>query len=389
MLQIWYAILGLFRAAAFNGRQVCTKRKFVLANAYLFGYHDEDIDGVQNQPRNPNKRSLAVISPIKTLYKRLNAIGFNRQFVQEYILPDWWDDTLSDVPSNLAIAELAIARHLGFRIDALHDPKVNLSLPPVGNFRLKRNKNVEVSEVHPSIVIASRAAELVASIAEQLPVPNLAQDAKAIRREILAKNKSVDLAGLVRECWSRGVVVLHIAKLPKGAKKFDGVAMFWRDRPVIVLASARKGPPWLAFHLAHEMGHLCSGHVKPGDPPLVDADISFVDNDEQEQEANKFGCAVLTGPLTCQISGGEKLKGDILAEWAKKIGEQHGVDPGTVVLCSARETSNWGAAQLALKCLDRDEGAHAVIAAEFKKRLGGIELIDSTERFLGILSTSS
>lgn len=207
-----------------------------------------------------------------------------------------------------------------------------------------------------------------------------------VRRRILATQARVDLFGLVRFCWDQGIIVLHLAETPEGGKKLDGLAMFCGERPVVVLASGRKGPPWLAFHLAHELGHLFRDHVRPGDPPLVDGDIAQVDDDQQEREADEFACQVLTGSSTLPLKTDDDIDADDLAERSKRYGEDRGIDPGTVILCYARSNDRWAVAQLALKHLGLNEGAHRIIAAEVHRHLKDVDIPEATERFLEILS---
>lgn len=63
---------------------------------------------------------------MKDLYGRLKAVGYDCRLVLECVLPDWWSDDLAAVPANRAIAELAIARHFGFRMTELCDPQIDL-----------------------------------------------------------------------------------------------------------------------------------------------------------------------------------------------------------------------------------------------------------------------
>ena len=209
-----------------------------------------------------------------------------------------------------------------------------------------------------------------------------------VRATILDRDGQVNLRTLLRFCWDNGVIVLHLAELPDSSKKFDGLAMFCGDRPVIVLASTRKGSPWLAFHLAHEMGHVFLAHVGPGDSPLVDGNLGETDDDQHEKEADAFGRQVLTGhseSIQFDIDG--DLQPDELAKRAVQIGSNAMIDPGTVALCHARSSGKWPIAQLALKHLGLDEGAHQIIAEELQLRLEGVEIPVASERFMEILST--
>lgn len=52
--------------------------------------------------------------------------------------------------------------------------------------------------------------------------------------------------------------------LPEGAKKPDALTTMAGERPVIVVMNARKSPSWIAFIVAHELGHIHHKHLKAG-----------------------------------------------------------------------------------------------------------------------------
>jgi hypothetical protein len=185
------------------------------------------------------------------LYARLAAAGFDRTFLKDAVLPEWWEDSLAEIPANRAFAEDLFARSLGMPISDLSQPSVNLQLPSLTHVKFKRYKNHVDERVAPAILVAQRAAKIVVD-SVSLPPFDLSFDAASVRQAILRHSRYVDLHSLLEFCWSRGVVVLHLAKAPKKSKLFDGLAMFCGDRPVLVLGTRRDSPAWLAFYLAHE-----------------------------------------------------------------------------------------------------------------------------------------
>ena len=326
---------------------------------------------------------------MKDLYDRLGAHGFDRSFLKASVLPDWWDDDLAATSGNRALAEAAVSKLLGFRIQHLRDPNANLPEVAVGNFRLKREKGVKVADVRPAVFVAERLAKvIVGGLAKPLTPFRRDVRPEQIRKHILGGAAGVDLASLLSFAWAAGIVVLHISpdRLPQESKKFAGVAMFCGQTPVIVLGSKKDGPPWLAFHLAHECGHLFLGHVKPGDPPLVDADLDSVDDDVPEQQADQFANVVLTGNPSPDYTNGYRLSGEKLAAEARVSGPQHGVDPGTVALVYARSNNMWGAGQNALKFLDCATGGHGAIANQLREHFDPDDVGETVARFLSCLT---
>jgi len=212
---------------------------------------------------------------MRDLYQRLKAAGFDRAFIGNCVLPEWWQDEMAEVPANRAYAETALARQLGFPIHDLRDPQAVLSLDLERDFRLKRRKGTTLVKLLPALVLGRRLARLIAGLCHNLPRFHGLIDALDARKAILDQHCYVDLPSLLEFCWSQGIIVghLHPRNLPKASRIFAGMALYAGERPVILLASKSDSPPWLAFHLAHELGHVLKGHVAPTMQALVDVQL--------------------------------------------------------------------------------------------------------------------
>jgi len=325
---------------------------------------------------------------MKDLYDRLKDVGFDANFVRYRILPDWWEDELANTASNRALAEAAISRMLRFPIGQLRNPNFALKLPQVGSVRLKRNKGIAAKDVLPAILLAEQTAKsLLTALTSIVPFRG-PMSAEQVRKTILTKHRFVDLDGLLQFAWQSGVAVLHLAELPKATKKFSGMAMFCDETPVIVLACGRDSPPWVAFHLAHELGHILLGHVTVGSSPLADGDIDQLDQDVDEQAADEFACTVLTGFTSLRADPIYGLTAPKLVDKARQYAAAHSIDPGTVALVYGRNANRIPVAQNALKMMGLDHGAHAKIGAALVKNLQSDDLPESTERFLSLLSAT-
>ena len=317
------------------------------------------------------------------LYDRLKAVGYDRKFVQECVLPDWWSDDMASVPANRGIAELAIARHFGFRVADLRDRSRSLVSPRCGNIRLKRSVRTTEAQVADTVAIARRAAELVSESVVDLPSFDAPALASAVRTAILQNVAHVDLESLLTYCWSHGIAVIHLIRTPNTSKKIAGMATFCGNRPVIVLASGRDSPPWIAFHLAHELGHIMREHVREGGDLLVDQDLDKRDEDEQEREADSFACELLTGESSPGFAAKYGLTAEKLAQAALQYGESRRISPGTVVLIYGRSANRFPAAQKALNFLGQEIGAHEQITGALRRILRAGDLPETTKRFLG------
>jgi Zn-dependent peptidase ImmA (M78 family) len=315
---------------------------------------------------------------MQELYQRLNQVGFDRKFVRQYVLPDWWDDTLAGNPATQSIAEVYISRMVGIPIQTLRTPKAPLAPTLNHQFRLKRNNGVQVDELLPAIVLAQSLGSTFASALDDL-LPRFEAGYKApdIRQEILRDYSTVNLAGLLAWCWAHGIIVLHLCQLPQNTKKFSGIAMLCEGRPVIVLASGCDSPPWLAFHLAHELGHILRGHVERGHSLLDDdidrrrkindlmADPTF---DTYEADANVFAMLLLTSRPELGFAL-QNIDGETLAKRVRQLEQKSQVDAGTLALIYGHTTARMGVAQNALKFLGLNQGAHQLIANAVKRHL--------------------
>lgn len=319
---------------------------------------------------------------MQDLYRRLRERGFDRAFLQKAVLPEWWEDALGAIPSNRALAEASIARHLKFDIGALRNPDTPLPCLTVDHLRFKKRKGTESIALCPAVVVSQQLAAIVSSAVKSLPNFEPNPDPAVLRAEILSESPFVNLESLLSAAWKQGVIVLHARTLPSGPK-FDGIAMFVQETPVIVLASSRKSPPWLAYHLGHELGHLHLGHVKPGDDPLVDSNIaSAVDDDEHEKQADAFAMTLLTGRAEVSTAPVLGLTSPKLVQVCRQKSAETKIDPGTLALIYGKSADRMGVAQNALKELGLDKGAHRKIAKALLQYLNIDEIPESCQRLV-------
>jgi Zn-dependent peptidase ImmA (M78 family) len=134
--------------------------------------------------------------------------------------------------------------------------------------------------------------------------------------------------------------VVHVSNFPKvtGQKKFDGMVGEYGDRPVILIGNNRKSPAWLAFILAHELGHIICGHVKGSsiiDEHILDIDEhSDLDDDDkrQELEADHFAVELLFGRENARYDTPSNLSPVLLVNHAKDNAQKDRVNPASIVL---------------------------------------------------------
>jgi hypothetical protein len=139
-------------------------------------------------------------------------------------------------------------------------------------------------------------------------------------------------------------------------------------RPVIVVMNARKSPSWLAFIIAHELGHIHLGHVKPGQT-LVDEKITSEAEEKSEREANDYAVTLLTGQVDLGLQSSHRLNQHQLAFAARSYGEKYRVAPGVAALNYGFTTQNWAVASAAVAILEKADDAGLCLKAAMEAAL--------------------
>lgn len=314
--------------------------------------------------------SAALAKPMPSLYRRLKAIGYNRPFVRRAILPDWWDDALADNAGMCMEAQLRVARRLGLPFKDVANPDKVLKLTDVSSVRLKRAKaGTDREHIAPGIIVTRRIVALAVEQLQHMPAFPAHLTAADLRQSILKSYPVVDFAGLVKAAWAHGIAVFHINDWPDGAKKFAGMAYYEGKVPVIVLASGYDAPPRLAFYLAHEIGHILRGHVKPDGKVLVDGDLDAKREDAEERQADEDAMIILRGDAQLSYPPTKGLTLISLRAWARGAEVNQSVHAGSAALMFGREHKHMPLANMVLKNLNMDTGGHAIIAQEMRRHL--------------------
>ena len=224
------------------------------------------------------------------LYRKLSAIGFSKQFVRDKVLPSWWNEELDNKPVAVLQGAGHIAQRLHLDLKSLlaENQKPQFKALPHTKFKYHQQGQAGLPDVAHQL--ASRVAEVVADAInlEFKPIPS---DPYQVRSEIVAKHPQVNLYSLIHYCWQHGIAVIYFKNYPDNQRKITGMIQWQGDYPVIVLSSDNTNPASLAFHLAHELGHLALGHIKEG--ILIDDDIKQDSDDQEEIDSNQFAVKLL------------------------------------------------------------------------------------------------
>ncbi|MFJ2485059.1 ImmA/IrrE family metallo-endopeptidase [Pseudomonas sp. NPDC087639] len=328
---------------------------------------------------------------VKSAFSSLKAAGYPRSYI-ERLLPDWWDNSLFKTSAGALQFALILKQRLG--LEASFDFDGHLLIQEnVRSARFKRRADTEESELTVAAGIGMAIAKL-ALFCTNTPYTPLPLDPKQLREEILAINSStyVDFEGLLKLCWMHGIPVLYLKDLPRASKRMTGMALSIDGRPAIVLGFGSTQHPRQLFVLAHELGHIISGHL--GDNGiLIDEDIAEVTDtliesnnrrkDTEEREADAFALAVIRNGHSNPLSAIGRLgSSTALAAKAAVLGQQLGIDPGHLILSYAKEHNDWARANQALEYSPTQSSAIDVIGRYFREGVSLEALSEENQAYL-------
>lgn len=274
------------------------------------------------------------------------------------VWPAWWSDEAESSASARAELRFGVSRRLGI------DPRSLLGADEEPRFLWgggeARFKNLsDATEIERTGLTSfgrAVAAVLLQATPDQ-PQGIRATRAGALRDAILAGGRQfVDLPSLLTLCWGVGVPVAYLRVFPWAAKRMAAMTVRVGDRSAILLGRDSDYPAPVAFHLAHEIGHIGLDHLSPGeaivnvDPP----DGALDPADEEEGAADRFALELLTGRPDLEVTEAESSAAATpggLAKVVRQEGPRLQIEPGTLALCFGYSTQNWKAAFGALKAI--------------------------------------
>jgi Zn-dependent peptidase ImmA (M78 family) len=264
------------------------------------------------------------------LYQRLETIGLSKKYLHNHILPDWWTDEVDQTPHVQAEGALYFAHRLNLDMASLFNEETPRFINVAAKF--KATNGTDPARLEVAKAIASRIAEMVAYACARPYSEITALSISEIRNQILSQHSSINLMSVLDFCWSQGIPVIHFSQFPAKAKRFHGMVAHLYNRPVILVGRQDLSPAWLLFILAHELGHLVSGHLST-DSLLVDQSIQLESDDDEENEANQVAAELLLGCSGISYDLWDKfLTSERLAAKAQEFALPSHNDPGVIAL---------------------------------------------------------
>lgn len=329
------------------------------------------------------KPKPATAHPMKALRARLSAAGVKPKFLNNVVLPAWWEDSIAATPGGLREVAGYICARLGYSLSSLLDEKQDLSFAHTGAVKYKKAKGVSDDDVPLATHYALGVARVVAVSITDLPAAASVPSPEEWRKTLLALSDRpwVCLRHILKAAWELGIPVIHLKNLPEGAKKPDALTTMVGDRPVIVVMNARKSPSWIAFIVAHELGHIHHKHLKAGQT-LVDEKIDKKTDEKDEREANDFAAKLLTGHSNLGLHSTSSLGPQQLAWQAQKFGEDYRIAPGVAALNYGFTTGVWPVANGAVSLLEKDDDAAMYLKQAMEEHLDLSALADDSREWI-------
>lgn len=311
----------------------------------------------------------------KTIYQTVAQLGLKPGQVRQ-LLPDWWDPQVEKDPSGVSELAMLLGRRLSLDVGAL----MNGQLSPKGAMASVVFKHRAGLDPHSLAAASAIASSLAQTVLAALPVgfsklPSRADELSKTATE--GGQHQLGFDSLLTLCWNHGIPVIPLPNLPVGLRKMDGAALQIGERPVIVIAKKKSSRAWLSFILAHEIGHIALGHLKPGS---IIVDISLQEgatyatddqNDKQEADADAFALEAMGGEaVESEVSGWATQMAPVeLAVKARMAAKAYKIEPGHFVLRHAFINRRWPDAVTALRFLSEDLNPEAALLQEFERRL--------------------
>jgi hypothetical protein len=277
--------------------------------------------------------------PMKSLYQKLNLVGYKPGFVRS-LLPAWWDDAIAETPAGFQQASLILGRLFSVQPETLWAEQIQPVLVVPNGRKFKQRVGTESHELDVACALARSAARLTLKSFKPAYRGGFHTDAAELRQKLLIEKKWIEFKDLLAYCLEVGIPVIFLKHFPPKTKKMAGVSFEHEGRPVIVLTQ-NKAYGHLLFDLAHELGHITLGHTQGG-AWVIDAKIDVESDDEEERAANRFALELLTGNPECKIvPTGRHLNAQELENAASRYGEAHKIDPLHIILNYGHTHNRW------------------------------------------------
>jgi len=328
---------------------------------------------------------------VKSAYDALDEAGFPKNFVSR-LLPEWWDNALFKTSTGAIEFASILKQRLGLNVrfaDSGELEVLALNRPA----RYKKRATTQETELRVCASLGMALGKLALFCMDPSGEP-LSKDPSILGKQIRAGSgtKAITFPVLLDFCWGLGIPVVFLKDLPRGSKRVTGMALQIDGNPVIVLGYQSNQNARQLFVLAHELAHVCLGHVAStgalideGMDAITDAIEREMDRpaDSEEREADQFAIRLLrNGHARLPFEGHGPVSAAQLTNLAVTTGKHLGIDPGHIILSYAREHDDWMLANLALGYFPDQANAIELIKQRFMTHCDVGRLSDDNRTYL-------
>lgn len=270
-------------------------------------------------------------------------LGVTKAFLRDFVIPAWVHPADSKEADQVSAALRDLALVLRVPTDRLTNQTSPLVLD-VAASRCKGTLPEMLSQQKPARIMAEVLGRHLVGVLDDEAWPRLFS-ADQLRALLLNSTEVIDLDALTNLCWDLNIPVAHLSKAPTHAP--HAMAINVDGRCAIVLIRNQKHQGWHLFDLAHELGHVMLGHVKPGEAIVDGAGINL--DQSEEDEANQFAFQLLTGsPMGLSLS--RVTNAERLLQICLQASPRYCVDPQWLIVCIGYNwpTTYWGVCVKAL-----------------------------------------
>lgn len=285
--------------------------------------------------------------------RQLKAVGLSEGAIKA-AWPQWWSSDADASPSAKLELRFSLARKLGV------DPRSLLDAEGIPRFMWRdearfKHLSRESEQERAGISSFGRAlGTLLVGATEGTQLPKV--EVLSLRSSVLSSQPFVRLSDLLSICWSLGIPVVYLRVFPQSRKRMAAMAVRVGERGAILLAREAQYPAQVAFYLAHELGHLFSGHIEGGRAivDLADSHPPSTESDPEEQVADRFALELLTGsPEPVVATESKRYNAPGLASAVLRAGRELRIEPGTLALCFGYSTHQWALVNSAMRFIYR------------------------------------
>lgn len=333
-----------------------------------------------------------------TLFKRLKALGLDKEFVLHRLLPKPLALKLQESNDSEEVAYLvqrasaAVERVFKWEAGALfRSSPPALNMATVGTTRFKKNIDSDLEHISAYTLYAHHLALLVLRATANLPRRPVPADPDVVRREVLASYGTFTFEHVLQYVWSLGIPVLPLND--RGV--FHGACWRVGRRNVIVLKQRTMSDARWLFDLLHELYHASQDPDKDEFVVIEDADgAQGLQLAEEEKMASQFaGNVILDGRAEELVKKCvQSAKGSVerLKKVVPTVARQEHVEPDAL--------ANYMAFRLSLQGLDWWGAAHNLqvpstaawrITRDLLPTRANIEVLDEVDRDLLLQALSS